>query len=709
MKSKSREQLKKTAREKLVEKDIDWGQVYTDKTQFLKDQYNDIIGVGSYFRFEGTASDGDSYYCIIGPAKVHKPRAKWFAGVRKLPATYSAGGKYFDSMDGAAKYAKETWGVPTPQELKPYTSSQLYGISEKIHKWKAEREEAEENKENKEDNKDNLENKSFNRSLLMTSFNLARFNKEAMGYVRQENRPVYSWFDVTDNLESDSDWASLTMSTPSLSSILREAKNKHRESEFEIAQRYGLTLPQINKCLKTYVGYEVNFGGYILSVGPYTGEKLRDAWDKFGYFILRKRYETEEAMQKTVAGHVQKYMENYGVQLEPSDFKFIGKSLEEEGEGAGRGSHLSRYEFNVDPNDPAYENFYAQNRMVGAGSGYQLSPSGQVKLMRNNWGTLYNQAVTELASTRGITPEEAEIVVANDPNFVNSVFKTIKNKYDEAVLSGDAAITGMIPPPANYSKFKNVGLGGAQIYTTIKGKQQSLLKKLRLNDQVLQLMISGTTNPQDILGIVNSSRKENKQVTLSEVQSLVQNYTARASEENKDLPQVYADLRENINNLQAQQIGMTDLKTAFDTAKAALGHDKIRLDANFPNVTEDDIKEIRLAYEYARQHGEPWPPEGGITPVAPEAQDVEGELEMEVGEASPTSAPEQTPTGDEVAPVAPAVEEEEEEILMPTNMMNMFGGTMNSLMKISTELRLDGKIAASEEINKIIKKYQKGK
>ena len=138
--------INKVAREKLVEKDIDWREVYTDKTLFLKEQFESVVGPGSYFRFEGEDSgSGDSYYCIIGPAKVHKPRAKFFAGVRKLPATYSAGGKYFDSLDGAAKYARETWGVPTPKSLKPYTSASLHGISEKIKRWKEERELEKEN------------------------------------------------------------------------------------------------------------------------------------------------------------------------------------------------------------------------------------------------------------------------------------------------------------------------------------------------------------------------------------------------------------------------------------------------------------------------------------------------------------------------------------------------------------------------------------
>jgi len=142
--------IRKLAREKLIEKDIDWREVYTDKTLFLKEQFDDVVGPGSYFRFEGKdAGSGDSYYCIIGPAKVHKPRAKFFAGVRKLPATFSAGGKYFDSLDGAAKYARETWGVPTPKSLNPYTSSKLFGISDRIKKWKEERELEEEKEDEK--------------------------------------------------------------------------------------------------------------------------------------------------------------------------------------------------------------------------------------------------------------------------------------------------------------------------------------------------------------------------------------------------------------------------------------------------------------------------------------------------------------------------------------------------------------------------------
>ena len=715
--------IKRTAREKLVEKDIKWEQVYTDKTSYLKEQYNDVIGVGSYFRFEGEASDGDNYYCILGPAKIHKPRAKWFAGVRKLPATYSAGGKYFDSMDTAARYAKETWGVPTPKELKPYTSAQLFGISEKIDKWKAEREE---NEENKEENEAILKNKeSYNWSRFVKCFNLAKFNKEAMGTVRQENRPIYSWFDVNNlSMENNSQWAALVRSAPSLSSVLREGQRMHNSNKSKIINRYGLTDNQVDQCLKTYVGYDVNFGGYILSVGPYLGKQLRDSWDKFAFYVLRKGHANEDEMQQAVDKQMSNYATNFGVQLEPADFKFVGKLLESEPEeGRERGSHSSRYEFTMNPEDPNYRNFFAQNRMTGAGSGYELSNSGLVKLMRNNWGTLYDQAVNEVASGRGISQEEAEAVVVNDTDFIKRIYSAIKDKYQQAVQTGAAAIEGMPPPPVNFSKFKMVAKAGAQQPTTIQGKQRALLNKFQLNDQVLRLMVSGITDPQTIMEEINSSKKESKRVPINVIQSIMQDYSDRVGDENKEISEVYADFRENIVSLEAQVGGMTDLKTAFDAAKAALGHDVFTLDDNFPNVTEDDIKEIRLQYEAAKQAGEPWPPEGGIIPEVEvgEAKEIEEELEVEVGEAKGVeeeieeelemqvgegAKPVQTP-----ATTPPFNLEEEEEILprqVPRHMQNLFGNTLDSLHKIAEDLNKDGKDEAVEEINKIIKKYQKG-
>ena len=113
----------------------------------------------------------------------------------------------------------------------------------------------------------------------------------------------------------------------------------------------------------------------------------QEAIDRFAFYILRKGHANEDEMQQAVDKQMSNYATNFGVQLEPADFKFVGKLLESEPEeGRERGSHSSRYEFTMNPEDPNYRNFFAQSRMTGAGSGYELSNSGLVKLMRNNWG-----------------------------------------------------------------------------------------------------------------------------------------------------------------------------------------------------------------------------------------------------------------------------------------------------------------------------------
>lgn len=124
------------SRKKLKEKNIQWVEKYTEKTIILKRMFNDILGPGSYYRFEGKSTiDNTEYYSIIGVAKVRDPIAKFFAGAKKLPATYNIGGKYFDSLDKAMSYAHDTWGIPWPKDLRPYNTPYLNGIKERAIRW----------------------------------------------------------------------------------------------------------------------------------------------------------------------------------------------------------------------------------------------------------------------------------------------------------------------------------------------------------------------------------------------------------------------------------------------------------------------------------------------------------------------------------------------------------------------------------------------
>ena len=70
------------ARKKLVEHNMRWKEAYTDKTIFLKEQFEAIIGPGSYFRFEGKdlddGDDGDGE--IVGLEFNNKSRGKHGSG-----------------------------------------------------------------------------------------------------------------------------------------------------------------------------------------------------------------------------------------------------------------------------------------------------------------------------------------------------------------------------------------------------------------------------------------------------------------------------------------------------------------------------------------------------------------------------------------------------------------------------------------------------
>jgi hypothetical protein len=104
------------AKTKLADRPVVWKEAYTKKTLFLKKQFHDILGPGSYFRFEGHDTDtNDDYFVIVGPAKVHSPHSQFFAGVRKLPADYPAGGQEFHDIKDAMEYASATWGVSIPE------------------------------------------------------------------------------------------------------------------------------------------------------------------------------------------------------------------------------------------------------------------------------------------------------------------------------------------------------------------------------------------------------------------------------------------------------------------------------------------------------------------------------------------------------------------------------------------------------------------
>lgn len=102
----------------IKERGIKWTEKYGEKSSYLKQEMEEQIGPGSYFRWEGhDSSTGNDYYVVICPGYSKNHGYHFFAGLRKMPADHGASGHYFKSMREALNYAYDTWRVPKPDTM----------------------------------------------------------------------------------------------------------------------------------------------------------------------------------------------------------------------------------------------------------------------------------------------------------------------------------------------------------------------------------------------------------------------------------------------------------------------------------------------------------------------------------------------------------------------------------------------------------------
>ena len=590
--------MKKEAREKLKEKNIQWKQVYTDKTRYLKEQFEDVVGPGSYFRFEGEANDGDRYYCIIGPAKVHDPRAKFFAGVRKLPATYSAGGKYFDSMDAAASYALETWGVSTPRELKPYTSAQLYGISDKVKKWKAEREE----KDNKDSKKESQ--MKFNLHLLKESMSQEadRITKEAMGATWQRNREDYTWWNLDDlgsNPESNPEFSQFLEGEPTLMAAFNEARVFHQKMTRYFSSKYALPPRAVGQIYKMFFGYHPIYGAYYTSIGPYKGPK-EEGENRFSYFTKRMRKKDANYVQQSITNSLKKYVNNvanaYGLTEEDFDISDFQVKLTvpqefdpnrtnqkndvilETDNFSSPETQRQLQELGMGGLDESDED--GENWGIFADPTFSFNPKGQTKIIEKlaeagNYTDLLSRAIHTVGNEINAGPDEVSRTMRSNRDTLQRVVKILNELYAE--LGDEAIALGIDPPPVNISKdplLKIQGKSGAQIPTALSTSKE-MIRKMEFQNEITQMMIDGITNPEEILNQITSRirNKSKDSIPLTYIQNIVDGINSERFEENesgekievKPLNQILVEQNERYEDLKNQH-GFKSLQEAFKMA-----------------------------------------------------------------------------------------------------------------------------------------------
>lgn len=123
----------------IKDRGIRWEEAYSDKSAYLKEQYENQVGPGSYFRWEGhDHTTGQDYYAVVTPGFSDKHGFHFFAALRKVPAENGASGKKFKNQAEALSYAYDTWRVPPPKTPihKTYIANDLEGkpiVLENVH------------------------------------------------------------------------------------------------------------------------------------------------------------------------------------------------------------------------------------------------------------------------------------------------------------------------------------------------------------------------------------------------------------------------------------------------------------------------------------------------------------------------------------------------------------------------------------------------
>lgn len=123
----------------IKDRGIRWEESYSDKSLYLKKQFEDQVGPGSYFRWEGhDSTSGSDYYAVVTPGFSKNHGYHFFAALRKIPADHGASGKKFKTQAEALSYAYDTWRVPPPkvERHKPYIAQDLQNkpiVMENVH------------------------------------------------------------------------------------------------------------------------------------------------------------------------------------------------------------------------------------------------------------------------------------------------------------------------------------------------------------------------------------------------------------------------------------------------------------------------------------------------------------------------------------------------------------------------------------------------
>lgn len=125
----------KEATKRIKDRGIHWKEKYGEKSAPLKKRFDEEIGTGAYYRWEGhDFTTGSDYFVVVGPSITRFGMKSFFAGIKKLPPkerrkkVYAPDGEYFPSIMSALSHVRERWGVPFPPNQNNYSQADLENI-----------------------------------------------------------------------------------------------------------------------------------------------------------------------------------------------------------------------------------------------------------------------------------------------------------------------------------------------------------------------------------------------------------------------------------------------------------------------------------------------------------------------------------------------------------------------------------------------------
>lgn len=651
----------------------------------------------------------------------------------------------------------------------------------------------------------------------MTIFNYQIYKtdliKEAMGATRMEFREPYLWWDYQELINNPpDDWKNAVETVPSLDSVLSDV-SKRRESAVEsVSKDNNITRGKADQMIKTYIGFHPAYGAYACQLGPYTSKGF--IWGKphivgeakenrrFGYYVIRYTKATEGEIAKALTSNISNYQEAFNVQLSPSDFDLHIRSPKKEQPKTAKGLERKNVAYedvvapiNMDPNNPQLRNLFnadapdpehqGHGPMMPEGNFVGLNVDGQAKVLQslNQQGVdnflrrvlsqYYDEVLQEIAVKSRKTTQQIVASMSTNLNLVGRVYTAAYKKYaaeKKAEKSGGPAVRFQLPspPPPKFldgSLQLKPGVGSIQYRKIPTSELQT--QEFELTKEVLQYMIQGITDPQQIADRLNATpfrvafnerrMAQNKaRVAAGKYELPLGKFTADVVQmhidiiesqkeklgENATYEQVSPEIQkvqdqtmnvivdEGGNEIKNERYGYDDLKTAFQMASlffSSVGRDKMtgaqygvpnaerfqRIHENFTNFTSSDLKDAaagRKLTEKERESSEELEAEIGALPDVGKAL-VEPAVEVEPlaeGEDPFAEIQEKAPEVQPVPTKDPQVVNQEEAKKKPeANLEDIIGTTLKNLIKIAAELDGEGKEDASEEIHNIIRKYHK--